>query len=135
LIVADLEKLKALANEAIADQCWEPLLGLTGAETEFAKAASPDAVLELIAELKELRRRADYWRQRAKSAEGHLYAGDMKAAMRELHKRTAYAGTPWEDLSVSRQAQIQGAAVAVVGAINSQRDRRLPADSQETAHD
>ena len=53
--MADLEKLKALANEAIADECWEPLLGLTGAETEFAKAASPDAVLELIAELERLR--------------------------------------------------------------------------------
>jgi hypothetical protein len=59
LIVADLEKLKALANEAIADQCWEPLLGLTGAETEFAKAASPDAVLELIAELERLREKAE----------------------------------------------------------------------------
>lgn len=53
--MADIEKLKALANEAIADQCWEPLLGLTGAETEFAKAASPDAVLELIAEVERLR--------------------------------------------------------------------------------
>jgi uncharacterized membrane protein len=51
----NLEKLKALANEAIADECWEPLLGLTGAETEFAKAASPDVVLELIAELERLR--------------------------------------------------------------------------------
>ena len=57
--MADLEKLKALANEAIADQCWEPLLGLTGAETEFAKAASPDAVLELIAELERLREKAE----------------------------------------------------------------------------
>ena len=53
--MADIKKLKALANEAIADQCWEPLLGLTGAETEFAKAASPDVVLGLIAELERLR--------------------------------------------------------------------------------
>lgn len=129
--MADIEKLKALAEKASKGfgSCspaeWMEFRELSG---------RPATVLELIAELKELRRRAAYWKQRAKSAEGHLYAGDMKAAMRELHKRTTHAGTPWEDLSVSRHAQIQGAALAVVGAINSQRDRRLPADSQETAH-
>ena len=140
--MADIEKLKALAEAARTDNAmygdpndWQPSFGLSPAEQAFAEAVSPAAVLGLIAELKDLRRRAAYWKQRAKSAEGHLYAGDMKAAMRELHKRTAFAGTPWEDLSVSQHAQIQGAALAVVGAINSQRDRRLPADSREAAHD
>ncbi|HTN31956.1 MAG TPA: hypothetical protein VL178_14190 [Pseudomonas sp.] len=162
--MADIEKLKALAEavggkpwawwtscsflrltvegerdgEALsASVCADGVATIDGPEAvcEFIEVANPAAVLELIAELKELRGRAAYWKQRAKSAEGHLYAGDMKAAMRELHKRTAFAGTPWEDLSVSQHAQIQGAALAVVGAINSQRDRRLPADSREAAHD
>lgn len=143
--MADIENLKALAeaaNAVIGDvRIHADMESQMGSKEEaeavmgFMVAANPAAVLGLIAELKELRRRAAYWKQRAKSAEGHLYAGDMKAAMRELHKRTTHAGTPWEDLSVSQHAQIQGAALAVVGAINYRRDRRLPADSQETARD
>lgn len=145
MAVADIEKLKALAeaaNAVIGDaRIHADMESQMGSKEEveaimgFMVAANPAAVLELIAELKELRRRAAYWKQRAKSAEGHLYAGDMKTAMRELHKRTAFAGTPWEDLGASEISKISGAVVAVVGAINSQRDRRLPADSGEPGHD
>lgn len=53
--MVDIEKLRSLANEAIADECWEPQLGLTSSETAFAKEASPAAVLELIEEVERLR--------------------------------------------------------------------------------
>lgn len=72
--------------------------------------------------------RASYWKQRAKSAEGHLYAGDMQQAARELHKRTSNSETPWNELTVAQRAQIEGAVLAVVAAVNAQRDARHPVD-------
>ncbi len=72
--------------------------------------------------------RASYWKQRAKSAEGHLYAGDMQQAARELHKRTSHSATPWDELTVAQRAQIEGAVLVVVAAVNAQRDARQPAD-------
>ena len=84
---------------------------------------------QLKAEVEALRERAAYWAQRAKSAEGHLHANDMQQAARELHKRTAHAATPWDELTVSQRAQIEGAVVTVIAAVNAQRDARLPADT------
>lgn len=122
--------------------------------TSFALAANPAAILELIAENERMREqcelndmvhgtkgrerlamllkadadRASYWKQRAKSAEGHLYAGDMQQAARELHKRTSHSGTPWDELTVAQRAQIEGAVLAVVAAVNAKRDARQPVD-------
>lgn len=83
---------------------------------------------QLKAEVEALRERAAYWTQRAKSAEGHLHANDMQQAARELHKRTAHAATPWDELTVSQRAQIEGAVVTVIAAVNAQRDARHPVD-------
>ncbi|MEC4024576.1 hypothetical protein VSO52_17500 [Pseudomonas fulva] len=75
-----------------------------------------------------LRDRAAYWRQRAKSAEGHLYASDFQAACDALHLDSNYADTPPEQLTEVQKARISSAVHVVLRAVNAQRDRRRPAD-------
>lgn len=72
--------------------------------------------------------RAEYWRQRAKSAEGHLYAADFKAACDELHRISNYADIPVEQLTQVQLARVSSGVNAVLRAINAERDRRRPAD-------
>lgn len=64
--MADIEKLKVLAEAARMDNAmygdpndWQPSFGLSPAEQAFAEAASPAAVLELIAEVERLREKAE----------------------------------------------------------------------------
>ncbi len=75
------------------------------------------------------RDRAEYWKQRAKSAEGHLFASDWRAAAMELHKYCSFESTPWDQLTGSQRALLDGAAGSVIGVVNARRDARTPKDS------
>lgn len=88
------------------------------------------ALLEGDNEVERLRGLFTYWKQRAKSAEGHLFAGDVRSAARALHAITPQASTPFEELSEpDRQARLRG-AWTVVASINAARLLRLPHDSR-----
>ncbi|WP_312450085.1 hypothetical protein [Stutzerimonas nitrititolerans] len=117
-LVDSAEVLELIAeNERLREQCeLNDLVHGTKGRERLAMLLKADAD------------RASYWKQRAKSAEGHLYAGDMHQAARELHKRTSHSGTPWDELTVAQRAQIEGAVLAVVAAVNAQRDARHPVD-------
>lgn len=85
---------------------------------------------QLNAEVERLRGLFNYWKQRAKSAEGHLFAGDVRSAARALHAITPQASTPFEELSEpDRQARLRG-AWTVVASINAARLLRLPHGSR-----
>lgn len=104
-----------------------------GCEHEYEHLdRAADALEKLITENERLEERTEYWKQRAKSAERHLYASDFEAAMKELHKRTAMASTEWEQLSDVEHAQLESAVSVVLAAINTQRDARKP---KENGHD
>lgn len=75
------------------------------------------------------RDRAEYWKQRAKSAEGHLFASDWRAAAMELHKYCSFESTPWDQLTGSQRAQLDGAAGSVIAAVNARRDARAPKEA------
>ncbi|WP_161551338.1 ead/Ea22-like family protein [Pseudomonas asiatica] len=94
----------------------------------FIAGANPANILALLSEIDALHDRAAYWRQRAKSAEGHLYSADFQIACDELHKVSNYADIPPKQLSEVQKARIGSAVHAVLRAVNAQRDRRRPAD-------
>lgn len=90
---------------------------------------------QLKAENEALRKDADraaYWKQRAKSAEGHLFSGDFRAAAMELHKYSRFESTPWPELTGSQHALITSAAGAVIATVNRLRDARRPKNRDET---
>ena len=90
---------------------------------------------QLKAENEVLRKDADraaYWKQRAKSAEGHLFSGDFRAAAMELHKYSRFESTPWPELTGSQHALISSAAGAVIATVNRLRDARRPKNRDET---
>ena len=90
---------------------------------------------EMKAEVEVLRKDADraaYWKQRAKSAEGHLFSGDFRAAAMELHKYSRFESTPWPELTGSQHALISSAAGAVIATVNRLRDARRPKNRDET---
>lgn len=92
-------------------------------------------VARLSAENEALRKDADraaYWKQRAKSAEGHLFSGDFRAAAMELHKYSRFESTPWPELTGSQHALITSAAGAVIATVNRLRDARRPKNRDET---
>ena len=102
-------------------------------------AAGFDAAREEVARLKAeneaLRKdvdRAAYWKQRAKSAEGHLFSGDFRVAAMELHKYSQFESTPWPELTGSQHALITSAAGAVIATVNRLRDTRRPKNHTET---
>ena len=85
-------------------------------------------IARLEAEKEELRRLHGYWKQRAKSAEGHLFSSDFQAACRQLHSMTSFHETPIEQLDVSQQAKIHRAVCGVLATVNHQRAARRPKD-------
>lgn len=99
---------------------------LAGLRTSFD--AQNNVIARLERERIELVERATYWRQRAKSAEGHLYASDFQSACNALHRESNYAEISIENLTEVQRARISSAVNAVVRTINAQRDRRRPAD-------
>lgn len=72
--------------------------------------------------------RANYWKQRAKSAEGHLWTSDASAAIRALHRYSLMESTPWDELTDQQRAYIASAACAVIAEVNARRDARKPRD-------
>lgn len=82
-------------------------------------------------EIEALRARAAYWKQRAKSAEGHLYAADFQAACDEMHRVSGYSSTPHDQLTEVQKARISSAVHAVLRAVNAQRDGRRPSDATD----
>ncbi|WP_342650877.1 ead/Ea22-like family protein [Pseudomonas sp. REB1044] len=98
------------------------------ANAAFIAAANPANILALLAEFETLLERAAYWRQRAKSAEGHFWNGDCRAAFEEVHRASNYAETPVDQLEVWQVARIESVVVAVLRTVNAQRQRRRPAD-------
>lgn len=70
--------------------------------------------------------RAKYWKQRAKSAEGHLYAGDCEAGARAVHASSALAAASWDELTDEQRARFSMVAARVISAVNLRRDARKP---------
>ncbi|MCY1278193.1 hypothetical protein D9M69_410880 [compost metagenome] len=113
-LIAENERLRAGARGDFDLDAW----------LDWSKEAE-----SLRAEVGTLRERAEYWRQRAKSAEGHLFTSDWRAARHALHMHTALASTPWDALTDSQQAQISSAAGAVIAEVNARREVRMPHDA------
>lgn len=86
---------------------------------------------QLKAEKEELQRLHGYWKQRAKSAEGHLFSSDFQAACRQLHSMTSFHETPIEQLDISHQAKLHRAVCGVLATVNHHRLTRRPKDSAE----
>jgi hypothetical protein len=86
---------------------------------------------QLKAEKAELQRLHGYWKQRAKSAEGHLFSSDIQAACRQLHSMTSLHETPIEQLDVRQQAKIHHAVCGVLATVNHQRAARRPKDHEQ----
>jgi hypothetical protein len=78
--------------------------------------------------------RANYWKQRAKSAEGHLFSSDFRAAAKVLHKHTVFSTTPWSELTDAQQIQIEIAAGMTIAAVNERRDARNPGNDAGVDH-
>lgn len=76
--------------------------------------------------------RADYWKQRAKSAEGHLFASDSWAAFRAVHKISNFGEIPEAELAVWQHARISQVVHAVIVTINARRAIRRPPDNDAT---
>lgn len=83
-------------------------------------------------ELRKTAERAEYWKQRAKSAEGHLFSSDWRDAALELHRHSAHEATPWNELTGSQQAALYSAAGAVIAVVNNRRETRQPLDTKTT---
>lgn len=63
--VKNWSELRRLAAVAAEDGPWEPSFGMTDSETEFATAATPFAIIGLIAERDQLRAEVDSLRNDA----------------------------------------------------------------------
>lgn len=85
-----------------------------------------DAAPALLAEVGKEKERAAYWKQRAKAAEGHLWASDHEAAARALHSVSTLTVTPWDELTDSQRFGCYRAVSAVLRAVNDRRDERRP---------
>ncbi len=127
---ASLAKVRANLLEANRDQLRAEVAGLKTGYEAYERVNA-----ELKAEVEGLRKdvdRAAYWKQRAKSAEGHLFSGDFRAAAMELHKYSRFESTPWPELTGSQHALISSAAGAVIATVNRLRDARRPKNRDET---
>ena len=93
-----------------------------------------EQIRELERKLAEADGRAAYWKQRAKSAEGHLRGIDAVLAGRAVHARSLKASTPWEDLTEMERTAFAQVAYAAVLAVNAQRDARKPRPETDLAH-
>ncbi len=84
---------------------------------------------QLKAENAELRRLHGYWKQRAKSAEGHLFSSDFQAACRQLHSMTSFSSTPIHELDITQQAKISSAVVGILRTVEHRKTQRRPRDT------
>lgn len=138
IIVREPVDQRVCINNLIGDELvsiwWRPGSDIP-TESEAVSVALEEAIkgslLVLNRELSSLRKFPvphAYWRQRAKSAEGHLYASDFQAACDALHLDSNYADTPADQLTEVQKARISSAVNAVLRAVNARRDRRRPVD-------
>ncbi|KAA8702441.1 hypothetical protein [Pseudomonas proteolytica] len=136
---AHIRSLQKMAGwfDPLSDRLWQEVEALqaenAGLKTGYEAYERVNA--ELKAEVEVLRKDADraaYWKQRAKSAEGHLFSGDFRAAAMELHKYSRFESTPWPELTGSQHALISSAAGAVIATVNRLRDARRPKNRDET---
>lgn len=76
--------------------------------------------------------RARYWKQRAKSAEGHLFAGDIEALMADVHPYVK-GDRPADvaECDAKYRASLSSVVFVVLRAINSRRDERMPKEQPE----
>lgn len=84
---------------------------------------------QLKAEKEELQRLHGYWKQRAKSAEGHLFSSDFQAACRQLHSMTSFSSTPIHELDITQQAKISSAVVGILRTVEHRQTQRRPRDT------
>ncbi len=84
---------------------------------------------QLKAEKEELQRLHGYWKQRAKSAEGHLFSSDFQAACRQLHSMTSFHSTPIDELDITQQAKISSAVVGILRTVEHRQTQRRPRDT------
>lgn len=127
-------RINNLAGDELVSIWWRPRSNIP-TEAEAVSVALEEAIKgDLLArnrELASLRKLPvlhAYWRQRAKSAEGHLYASDFQAACDALHLDSNYADTPADQLTEVQRSRISSAVNAVLRAVNARRERRRPAD-------
>lgn len=136
--------VEAASNVTTIQQLFEQLQAFEDGLRELASALGADActadyqsaqqLLENIwrgierqldasdSQLNEALERARYWRQRAKSAEGHLLASDQIAA--------AHAVSQWLSLPAN-SPQVELVVEMVLTAVADRRATRLPHDSRE----
>ncbi|WP_426160298.1 hypothetical protein [Pseudomonas sp. TSRC2-2] len=95
--------------------------------------AAVNALPAMLAKIDELMLRACYWKQRAKSAEGHLFASDFEAAAKALHRNVSLSSIPWGELSGCQKGKVYRATLAVIVAVNERRDARAPRNAEEVA--
>jgi len=98
------------------------------AESLVAQVKNLKALLE---DQEALRNRAEYWKQRAKSAEGHFWTSDFQAACDAVHKISNYSDIATAALSMQQKASIAHAASAVLVSVNARRAVRLPHDAED----
>jgi len=75
--------------------------------------------------------RANYWKQRALSAEGQLPVDACTGGAKAIHRRSLLSNIPYEDLDDQNRAIREWTALDVVFAVNEERRRRLPHDHPE----
>lgn len=122
---ANTQRLVAALEAAREDGCVALVADIRFACGDNGKRMQPELV-EFIRELAQDAERADYWRQRAKSAEGHLFASDLRAAAVAVHESSVCAGTSWDELKDSQRWTIESVAARVISAVNGERDKRKP---------
>lgn len=88
-----------------------------------------EEIARLKAENAELRQLHGYWKQRAKSAEGHLFSSDFQAACRQLHSMTSFHSTPINELDITQQAKISSAVVGILRTVEHRQTQRRPRDT------
>lgn len=120
-----------------ADDKTGEVHGLNHDDDSFISAANPAAILSLLGEVEALRKDAaairrqfEYWKQRARSAEGHIYSpkSDLRCAAKALQPRTRLRDRAWHDLSELEQYELMLAAHDVIRAVDQSRHARRPKD-------
>lgn len=111
----------------------QPWANFSFTRDSWLAVAAVNALPRLIASNDQLDIRANYWKQRAKSAEGHLFASDLEAAAKALHQNVSLSSIPWEELSGCQKGKVYRATLAVIVAVNERRDVRAPRDSEGVA--
>ena len=74
----------------------------------------------------------EYWKQRAKAAEGHLQGSDMLAAAKAVHTITTWSHIPWDGLTATVRYGCERAANVAIMAVNDARAIRKPSFAKQT---